>query len=157
MQNMSGSGDFMDGSDGEIFQENDVVDAKAISQDRFYYQQINDTYGKEEINEKMIADATGAREVLKKQKKRGIFDEDMGHNEMNIFEILQMFRDHRGNAVAGEREQSMRIGVDQIQQLLMEAAHADEFSDGDGIDDVHEAQQFGIDFGGIGSHLEEAK
>lgn len=39
----------------------------------------------------------------------------------------------------------------------MEAAHADEFSDGDGIDDVHEEQQFGIDFGGIGSHLEEAK
>ena len=59
----------------------------------------------------MIADATGAREVLKKQKKRGIFDEDMGHNEMNIFEILQMFRDHRGNAVAGEREQSMRIVI----------------------------------------------
>ena len=100
---------------------------------------MNDTYGKEEINEKMIADATGAREVLKK-KKRGIFDEEfpMGGNEMNIFEILQMFREHRGGA--GGEPQSMRIGVDQIQQLLIDAAHADEFSDGDGVDDVHEEQ-----------------
>jgi hypothetical protein len=46
-----------------------------------------------------------------------------------------MFREQRGG---GEGPQSMRIGVDQIQQLLMEAAHADEFSDGEGIDDVHE-------------------
>ena len=40
----------------------------------------------------------------------------------------------------------------------MEGAHADEFSDGDGNgDEAHDEQQFGIDFGGIGSHIEEAK
>jgi hypothetical protein len=94
----------------------------------------------------MIADVTGAREVLKK-KKRGIFDEDFGGNEMNIFEILQMFREHRGG-ISGEREPLMRIGVDQIQQMLMDAAHADEFSDGDGIEDVHDEQQFGLELGG---------
>ena len=40
----------------------------------------------------MIADATGAREVLKKQKKRSLFEEEMGFggggDDMNIFEIL---------------------------------------------------------------------
>jgi hypothetical protein len=110
--------------------------------------QISDTYGKEDINEKMIADATGAREVLKKQKKRGLFEEELGFGggeEMNIFEILQMFRDHRGpqtGIASGEREQAMRLDVDQIRQLMMGAAQADGSSDEDQIDDVHE-QQFG--------------
>jgi hypothetical protein len=118
MKNMSGSFDMMEGSDhseGQIFQESDCIDSNGVAQDRYYYQQIHDTYGKEEINEKMVADATGAREVLKKQKKKSFLDEEIGNNDMNIFEILQMFRDHRGGAggaIAGEREQHMRIGVD---------------------------------------------
>jgi hypothetical protein len=102
----------------------------------------------------MIADATGAREVLKKARRRGMFDEDFG-GEMNIFEILQMFRDHRG--LAGEREPLMRVGVDQIQQMLMDAAHAEEFSDGDGLDDVHDEQHFGMNFAGAHAQAEEAK
>lgn len=49
LRNMSGSGDFLDGSDhseGQIFQESDLVDAQGVTQERFYTQQINDTYGK---------------------------------------------------------------------------------------------------------------
>jgi hypothetical protein len=41
LRNMSGSGDFLDGSDqseGQIFNENDLVDAQALNQDRFYTQ-----------------------------------------------------------------------------------------------------------------------
>ena len=38
---MSGSGDFLDGSDqseGQIFNESDLVDAQGVGQDRYYNQ-----------------------------------------------------------------------------------------------------------------------
>lgn len=108
----------------------------------------------------MIADATGAREVLKKQKRRGLFEEELGFGageEMNIFEILQMFRDHRGpqGIASGEREHAMRLDVDQIRQLMMGAAQAEGSSDEDQIEDHHE-NHFGMGFNEM-NEPEEAK
>ena len=66
----------------------------------------------------MIADVTGAKEVLKKARRghgglsRGLFEEEGNPSEMNIFEILQMFRESQsqrqgeagGAGPSGERE-----------------------------------------------------
>ena len=97
MSSMSSSGDnrsgSIDKSGDEIFNDADCINIRHINQDRYYQQQINDTYGKEEIDEKMIAQVTGAKEILKKPRRtRGMMAENE-FGEMNIFEILQLFRE----------------------------------------------------------------
>ena len=65
MGSLNSSGDNADKSatdNDEIFSVNDFN--KNI--DKYYQNQINDTYGKEEINEKIVAKVTGAKEILKK-------------------------------------------------------------------------------------------
>ena len=94
MSSMSSSGEnhsgSIDKSGDEIFNDSDCAN---VNLDRFYQHQINDTYGKEEIDEKIIAQVTGAKELLKKPKRtRGMFAESE-YGEMNIFEILQLFRE----------------------------------------------------------------
>ena len=106
----------------------------------------------------MIAEETGAKEVIKKARRgqagfsRGLFDEHDNPSEMNIFEILQLFRESQSQrqgegagGPGGDRDSQMRIGVDQIHQLLLGAANANDndFSDGDGINDE---DQFGAQF-----------
>ena len=78
----------------------------------------------------MIAEVTGAAEVLKKPKRRLLDDQGEG---VNIFEILQLFRDSHAHRQGGDG--GSRIAGDPIQQLLLAAAQADDhdndFSDGD--------------------------
>ena len=47
-------------------------------------------YGKEEINEKMVAKATNAKEILKKSRKDhfNIFEDSDGLHDMRIFDLL---------------------------------------------------------------------
>jgi len=86
MSNLSGGGENGERDDGEIFSQADCVDPG----DRYYNMQISDTNGKEEIDEKMIAEVTGASTVLKRAPvRRSIFDDGALNNEaMNIFELL---------------------------------------------------------------------
>lgn len=68
MGSLNSSGDNGDksGADNdEIFSEIDYN--KNI--DKYYQNQINDVYGKEEINEKIVAKVTGAKEILKKSRR----------------------------------------------------------------------------------------
>ena len=68
MGSLNSSGDNADKSatdNEEIFSVNDYN--KNI--DKYYQNQINDVYGKEEINEKIIAKVTGAKEALKKSRR----------------------------------------------------------------------------------------
>lgn len=99
MSSMSSSGEnhsgSIDKSGDEIFNDADCVNIRHVNQDRYYQHQISDTYGKEEIDEKIIAQVTGAKELLKKPKRtRGAFAESE-YGEMNIFEILQLFRERQ--------------------------------------------------------------
>jgi hypothetical protein len=74
-------------NDEEIFSDSDCVDPN----DRFYVSQINDTKGKGEIDERIVAEVTGAKEILKKASRHHNRHMNM-EGEMNIFEILQLFR-----------------------------------------------------------------
>lgn len=69
MSNLNSSGENADRSanedDGEIFSE---VDCQNGTQG-YYSRQIKDTYGKDEIDEQLVAKITGAKEVLKKTQK----------------------------------------------------------------------------------------
>ena len=73
-------------NDDEIFSDSDCVDTN----DRYYLQQINDTKGKGDIDEKVVAEVTGAKEILKKASRHANRHQIDG--DMNIFEILQLFR-----------------------------------------------------------------
>ena len=55
----------------------------------------------------MIAEVTGASEVLKRPKRRLM--DDHGGDAVNIFEILQLFRESQGH-----REPGSRIASDPI-------------------------------------------
>ena len=72
-----------DNDDDEIFSDSDCVDLN----DRFYMNQINDTKGKGDIDEKLVAEVTGAKEVLKKASRHQ-GRHHMIEGDMNIFEIL---------------------------------------------------------------------
>lgn len=76
------------GGDGdEIFSSSDCVN----SNDKFFKMQIQDTHGKYDIDEKMVAEVTGAKEVLKKQKPKrggGLFGDANDGEGINIFEVL---------------------------------------------------------------------
>jgi len=134
MSNLNSSGENADRSanedDGEIFAEADCQSGHQ----RFYRNQIGDTYGKEDVDEKLVAKITGAKEVLKKPRRDrfGILGDHADANELNIMDLLQLFREnheHRG----GARREHAR---DPIQQLIMAAAqsgHDNDFS-GDEID-----------------------
>ena len=90
-ENRSGS---IEKSGDEIFNDADCVNIRHMNNDRYYQQQINDTYGKEEIDERVIAHVTGAKEILKKQSRRHramMSESEFG--EVNIFEILQLIRE----------------------------------------------------------------
>ena len=68
MGSLNSSGDNADKSaadNDEIFTEIDYN--KNI--DKYYQNQIIDVYGKEEINEKIVAKVTGAKEILKKSRR----------------------------------------------------------------------------------------
>ena len=99
--------------DGEIFTNADCVDPN----DRFYNMQISDKHGKGDIDEKLIAEVTGASEVLKKPKRRLM--DDNGGEAVNIFEILQLFRESQGHRGG---DPGARMANDPIQQLLLAAA-----------------------------------
>ena len=138
-----------DNSD-EIFNERDCIDPTQV----FYRRQIQDTLGKDNIDEKMVALVTGAKEPIKKQRYGSRLGPD---GEMNIFEILQMFRDnHGGQRFAG-------LGADPIHQLLLAAAHGD--PENEGSEDELEDDHFGEDGSGFGeygvenfqAHQEEGK
>lgn len=47
-----------------MFNEAERININGIIKDRFYQQQIMDTRGKDEIDEKIIAEVTGAKEPL---------------------------------------------------------------------------------------------
>ena len=74
-------------NDDEIFSDSDCVDPN----DRYYMNQINDTRGKGDVDEKMVAEVTGAKEVLKKASRHQGRHMNLD-GDMNIFEILQLFR-----------------------------------------------------------------
>jgi len=66
-----GSGDFTDYDDerknsDEIFDEADCADLQGNENERFYQLQIKDTKGKDKVDEKVVAEVTGAKEVLQK-------------------------------------------------------------------------------------------
>ena len=68
MGSLNSSGDNVDklaADNDEIFTEIDYN--KNI--DKYYQNQIIDVYGKEEINEKIVAKVTGAKEILKKSRR----------------------------------------------------------------------------------------
>lgn len=68
MGSLNSSGENADKSatdNDEIFTENDYN--KNV--DKYYQNQINDVYGKDEVNEKIIAKITGAKEILKKPRR----------------------------------------------------------------------------------------
>ena len=109
MSNLSSSGENADRADGdEIFSQADCVDTN----DRFYNMQLNDTHGKQEIDEKMIAEVTGAKEVLKKPKRRGHFGDHDHGDGINIFEVLQLFRESHAQR---HGESGGRLAHDPIQ------------------------------------------
>lgn len=102
---------------------------------------MQDTLGKDNIDEKMVALVTGAKEPIKKQRYGSRLGPD---GEMNIFEILQMFRDnHGGQRFAG-------LGADPIHQLLLAAAHGD--PENEGSEDELEDDHFGEDGSGFGEY-----
>lgn len=98
------------------------VQEKAAANERYHASQINDTVGKGEVDEKIIMKVTGAKELLKKNKHRHEGE------AVNIFEILQMFRESHG-AMDGRHD----IGLDPFQQILMAASNAD--NDPEGMSD----------------------
>jgi len=100
------------GDDGEIFSEADCQQHVSAS-DMYYKMQIQDTLGKSEIDEKLVAKATGATTVLKKAQRGRHGGEG---NEMNIFDLLEMFRG--GDHGAGRHQRAS----DPIQQFLLAAA-----------------------------------
>ena len=55
------------GDDGDIFGESDCVN----TQSTYATKQMQDTFGKGEVDAKMVAKVTGATSVLKKPKNRG--------------------------------------------------------------------------------------
>jgi len=87
LSNLNNSGDNNDRltpeDDGEIFSEADCQN----TQQKFYGDQIKDTYGKESVDEKMVMKITGAKEVLKKPRRErlGLFGD---HAEVNIMDLL---------------------------------------------------------------------
>ena len=127
-------------NDDEIFSDSDCADTN----DRFYLQQINDTKGKGDIDEKLVAEVTGAKEVLKKASRHSNRQQIGIDGDMNIFEILQLFR---------ARESGSQN--DPIQQMLMAYAQADNEVASDEIDD-HEHDHFENDFASmlLGHHEE---
>lgn len=90
MSNLNSSGENADRSanedDGEIFSEADCQNGHQ----RYYRNQISDTYGKEDVDEKLVAKITGAKEVLKKPRRDrlGIFGEHADGGELNIMDLL---------------------------------------------------------------------
>ena len=66
---------------------------------------------------------------------------------MNIFEILQMFRENHGGLRFGG------LGADPIQQLLLAAAQAD--PDNEGSDDELDEDHFGEDPSGFSEYEHE--
>lgn len=52
----------------QIFDEGDILDVNEVSANRSHNQQIQDTYGKENIDEKLIAIVTGAKQPLPKAR-----------------------------------------------------------------------------------------
>lgn len=73
-------------------------------QSNFYQGQIKDKLGKAEIDEKLVARVTGAKEVLRKQRPArslGLFRDDDGIGPVHLLDLLQMFREHRPQAAGG--------------------------------------------------------
>lgn len=134
MSNLNSSGENADRSanedDGEIFSEADCQNGHQ----RFYKNQISDTYGKEDVDEKLVAKITGAKEVLKKPRRDrlGIFGE---HADVNIMDLLQLFREsheHRG----GGRSHNAADSLPQMLMAVAQSGHDGEYS-GDELDSAN--------------------
>lgn len=97
------------GDDGDIFNDSDCVNQGP--HEHFYQAQIQDTVGKEGIDEKLVAKVTGASQPLKKAHRGGRHSIE---GDMNIFDLLQMFR---------QGGPSSHGSSDPLQQILMAAAH----------------------------------
>ena len=122
----SGDSDKKIAKDGdEIFEEKDLTDQYKVTADRYHLQQINDKFGKGLIEEKIIAQVTGAKQVLKVRNNRG-----PRRGEEDIFEIIQLF---------GNRN-------DPLQNLLMNVAMREDQFGMDSDEDLEVA--FRMDFGG---------
>lgn len=79
-----------------------VNDAFTVREDdnissNFYQRQLQDRMGKEEIDEKLVAKVTNAKEVLKKSRHRfgNIFDDGgEGIQHLQLLDLLTMFREN---------------------------------------------------------------
>lgn len=130
MSNLSNSGD-NDRSDLD-YQDNVFQVAECSNNEqRFYSDQLKDTYGKDSVDECMVMKVTGAKEMLKKPRRDriGIFGDNP---EVNIMDLLQMFREsqelHRGRENQG--------GGHSLPHMLMAMAQSDNDGEGSGDESI---------------------
>lgn len=89
----------------------------------FYEQQNKDKQGKGEIDEKLVARVTGAKDVLKKAKgsRMGIFGDDPN---MHLIDLLTLFRDRAEGGGSGA------AGRHPLSQVLLSGLGGNDSHDG---------------------------
>lgn len=139
MSNLNREGDHSDRlaheEDIEIFSSADHQG----SLKKFHQTQIDDSYGKESVDESMVAKITGAKEVLKKARRDRLALFGGEQQEVNIMDLLQLFRESQDQRGRGNNN-----GGDFVPQMLMAMAQSGHDNE-DSADDHDSANNFGED------------